>query len=563
MVTERNIGLATLKGSKLAISSLVTTVLIAAVVAKDAGMESSALLWFAFASAAGAGITSVLLSGRFGPFGTGHIMVVSGTGIYIAVAAQALEAGGPELLVTLVAISGLIQWVLSNRLHLLRQIVTPVVGGTLLMLVAVSVGPSMVRLILETSAGESIPGMRLSAISTLVVIVVLTVLFRRQLNQWIPIIGIGTGTVVAGLFGLLDTASVAAASWAGLPAARWPGIDLSMNVAFWSLLPGFLLAIMVVSLRTITNAAAVMRVTGHAPSAVNFRLVQNALASEGAGNFLAGLAGGLPNLPLLGNAGFIKNSGHTSRTIGICAGMLMIILALMPKLLALILAIPMSVLGSVVLLAMVVLFVVGIRIAWRDGLDRQGMLIIAVSLLTGAGAEAGFIQPASGAMSGVLGNGLTAGGLCAILLTWGIHLTYARARRFAMRLDLDGLDGLQTFLRDIASRFRLKADAANRLELLGEEALVTLVKCQDASPGSEPRQLKLLARRVQGGIGLEFVSVRDSEENLEDQIAVLSSHVNRHAIEEEVSLRLLRHFASSVRHQQFYGTDILKVRFTA
>ena len=34
-------------------------------------------------------------------------------------------------------------------------------------------------------------------------------------------------------------------------------------------------------------------------------------------------------------------------------------------------------------------------------------------------------------------------------------------------------------------------------------------------------------------------------------------------IEREVSLRLLRHIASSVRHQQFHDTDIVTVRVDA
>ncbi len=34
-------------------------------------------------------------------------------------------------------------------------------------------------------------------------------------------------------------------------------------------------------------------------------------------------------------------------------------------------------------------------------------------------------------------------------------------------------------------------------------------------------------------------------------------------MEREVSLRLLRHIASSVRHQQFHDTDILTVRVDA
>ena len=35
------------------------------------------------------------------------------------------------------------------------------------------------------------------------------------------------------------------------------------------------------------------------------------------------------------------------------------------------------------------------------------------------------------------------------------------------------------------------------------------------------------------------------------------------SIEQEVSLRLLRHLASSVRHQQYHDTDIVTVRVKA
>jgi len=79
---------------------------------------------------------------------------------------------------------------------------------------------------------------------------------------------------------------------------------------------------------------------------LDFRLIQNGLASEGVGNFIAGLAGGLPNMPLLSNARFIQHSGETSKIIGICGGLLMIVLALMPKTLALVLAIPMKLLQN-------------------------------------------------------------------------------------------------------------------------------------------------------------------------------------------------------------------------
>ena len=58
---------------------------------------------------------------------------------------------------------------------------------------------------------------------------------------------------------------------------------------------------------------------------------------------------------------------------------------------------------------------------------------------------------------------------------------------------------------------------------------------------------------------LEFIGGGD-EENLEDRIRQLQQHDEETVSENEISLRLLRRYASSVRHQQFHGTDIITVR---
>ena len=54
-----------------------------------------------------------------------------------------------------------------------------------------------------------------------------------------------------------------------------------------------------------------------------------------------------------------------------------------------------------------------------------------------------------------------------------------------------------------------------------------------------------------------------SEENLQDRIALLGEYADETASEREVSLRLLRHLASSVHHQQYHDTDIVTVRVEA
>ena len=59
---------------------------------------------------------------------------------------------------------------------------------------------------------------------------------------------------------------------------------------------------------------------------------------------------------------------------------------------------------------------------------------------------------------------------------------------------------------------------------------------------------------------LEFVAA-PGEENLEDRMVLLAERGGRATAEHEISLRLLlRHYVSSVYHQQYHDTDIVTVR---
>lgn len=549
-------------GAKLAVLSITTTILIIIVVAQAAGVSPARMTWFVFASVLVTGVTSVLQSVRLGRIGTGHVLVVSSTGVFIAVAVQALKAGGPGTLATMIVVSALFQLILSSRLSILRQVMTARIAGTLIMLVGVSVAPAIFELINNAPQGQSPLGARLSVLVTFVVIVAMMIKVKGPLRQWTPVIGIGAGAIVGALFGLYDMTRVTEASWIGLPQLSWPGFDLSFGRAFWSLLPGFFLATMIISLRTISTTASVLRLSKRTPMSIDFRLVQNAIATESIGNLLAGLAGALPSMAMFSNAAFVRTSKITSRLIGVTAGILIIVLVFVPKVLALITAIPGPVFGAYILLAMGLLFLIGLKMVIKDGIDRQGGLIVGFSLLVGIGIQSNLIAPDFFAafMGGALDNAMTTGGLCAILMTWGVNLTYSRAQRLEMTLELASLPTLQEFLRDFTSRCKWNEATTTRFEAVGEEVLLTLLNSRDDSPEAGARRMRLLARKVRGGATLEFISVMDTEENLEDQVALLTSQIDPDLLDQEVSLRILRHLATSVRHKQFHQADILTVR---
>ncbi len=78
----------------------------------------------------------------------------------------------------------------------------------------------------------------------------------------------------------------------------------------------------------------------------------------------------------------------------------------------------------------------------------------------------------------------------------------------------------------------------------------------------DTREQRRLAVLVSGGgqvADLKFIG-GGGEGNIEDQVRQLQQHDAEYPAENELSLRLLRSFASSVRHQQYRDTDIITVK---
>ena len=150
----------------------------------------------------------------------------------------------------------------------------------------------------------------------------------------------------------------------------------------------------------------------------------------------------------------------------------------------------------------------------------------------------------------MLGNGITAGGLVAIFMTLFLEVTAPRRRRIEAALDLAALPKIREFLGAFASRSGWGETMVDRLDAASEETLLTLVGQDEDREERARRRLLLRARKEAGGAVLEFIAAA-GEENLQDRMGLLAESPDDVLMEREVSLRLLRHIASSVRHQQF------------
>ncbi len=535
-------------------------VMIPTVVFRAAGQSEEVLLWAVFASVAICGATSIVQARRIGRFGAGYILAIGTSGAAIAVSIAALAAGGPALLGTVVVVLGLVQFVFAARLSLFRRILTPTVTGTVLMLTPVTVMPIMFDQLKSVPSGTPPMGAALSAMTTLVVIVGIALTVKGRVRLWGPVIGIVAGSIIASVFGLYDVDRIALAAWIGIPRSEWAGLDLRFTPDFWALLPAFAFIALVCTMQTVGGAVGIQRVSWAESRAVDFRAVQGAVAADGLGNLLSGLAGTMPLGCRPTGASVVEITGISSRRIGLALGAALIVLAFVPKALAVILAIPGPVITAFVGVTMATIFIIGMKVILQDGIDFRKGLIAGVSFWIGAGFQSGVIFPGyfSEFAAALLNNGMLTGGIVAILMTLFVELTKPRARRIHLKFDTSALNEIREFVGAFASQRRWDAQMAGRLDAVCEETILTLQQ-QDEHGADAGRQLLLTARSEDGGAVLEFV-VSKGEENIQDRIALLGEANAAAMIEQDVSLRLLRHLASSVRHQQYHDTDIVTVR---
>ena len=547
-------------GAQAAMLIVAPVVLTVVVVVRIADASESYLVWGVFAAMVVCGLTTVLQAARWGRFGSGHVLIMGTSGAFIAVCVAALKLAGPSTLAALVVISSLFQFLLAARLSLLRRIFTPVVTGTVIMLIAVTVAPVLYDSLDNVPDGTDAVAAPLTAVVTLVVVVAMVLRAPPSLRLWSPVAGIAAGCAVGAPFGLYDVDAVADAAWFGVPFRDWPGLELTPGANFWALLPAFIVVTLVGAIETIGDGVAIQRISRRRPRATDFRVVQGALNADGMGNLLSGLGGTLPNTTYSTSISLAEVTGIGARRVGIIIGVIILALAFFPKFAALLIAIPEPVAAAYILVLIALLFVQGMKIVIQDGLDHRKAAVAGLAFWIGVGFQNGWIfsdQLGDGFLGILLGNGMTSGAIVAVLMMVFLELTGPRRVRLRVSMDEEALPKLADFLRGFAKKAGWSDASAERLVLVGEETMHSMASSDDADEPPAGRRLVVTARSVGGGAELEFVSATD-EDNLEDRLAYMGENPDI-SDGRDISFHLLRHLSSSVAHQKYHGVDIVSV----
>ena len=371
------------------------------------------------------GLGTFLQARRFMGVGAGMICLQGTSFAFLGVILSGglmvkAQGGSPEAIMAMIMgcnlVAAFIPMLISRCVAPLRKVLTPVVTGTVITLI----GISLIKVSITDWAGGhnaadfGAPGNLALGALTLLVIIVL----NRSQNRWMRLIavvaGIAVGCLAAALTGHLPIKPMASGSWLVLPSFFRFGLDFS-----WSIFVPIALVSVICVIEAVGDLTANCLISQQPIEGEGFqRRLQGGILADGISCLFAAMFSAFPNTTFAQNNGVIQMTGVASRYVGMVIGVMLLLLGVFPVIGNVLQQIPPPVLGGATLVMFGSVVAAGIRVMTQSPLGRREMLIVAVSFGIGLGVEAvpEVLKQLPSLVSNLFGHAVTTGGILAMLL---------------------------------------------------------------------------------------------------------------------------------------------------
>src|SRR5205085_6137637 len=276
-----------------------------------------------------------------------------------------------------VIIAGIFTFLIAPFYSRLLHLFPPVVTGTVITIIGVTLVPVAIQ-----NAGGGVPTAPdfaslknlAFAAGTLLLILIIYRFFRGFLSTIAVLLGLVIGTSVAAAFGLVDFSGVGKAGLVGVTTPFHFGLPTFGLAA--------IISMVVVMLITAVETTCDVFATGEiVEKTIHQEVIARALRADGVSTLLGGILNSFPYTCFAENIGLVRLTRVRSRFVVAAAGVIMILLGLLPKVAALVSAIPPPVLGGAAIVLFATVAVVGIQTLSRaDFHDEYNVVIVAVSI---------------------------------------------------------------------------------------------------------------------------------------------------------------------------------------
>lgn len=354
-----------------------------------------------------AGIVTLVQLYAIGPVG-GKVPIIMGTSSgFIGVFQSVVNImGGGALAYGAIMgaslIGGLFETVLGAFLKPLRRFFPPVVTGT----VVLAIGLSLIGVGVSSFGGGSSAKDYGSAENLLIALVVMIIILilkhgaKGLASHSCILIGIICGYIICAVLGkILPTTAVTAdgveytkawvLNWDKVAQAKWIAVPEIMPVKpvfdLRAILPVMIMFI-VTAVETVGDISGCIE-GGMGREATDTELAGGVMC-DGLGSSFAALFGVLPNTSFSQNVGLVAMTKIVNRFALACGAVFLILCGLLPKLAALVSIMPQSVLGGAAVIMFASIVMSGIQLITKRPLTSRNMTIVSVALGLGYGLGA-------------------------------------------------------------------------------------------------------------------------------------------------------------------------------
>ncbi|WP_116113058.1 nucleobase:cation symporter-2 family protein [Austwickia chelonae] len=394
-------------------------VIVPILLASAIGLNQEQLIHLINADLLTCGIASIIQSAGFWKVGVRLPLVqgVTFTAVSPMIAIGLAAGGGEQGLVTIygsVIVAGLFTFFIAPYFSKLIRFFPPVVTGSVILIIGIALLPvAALDATNRVGASADVSAKDLGyAIGTLALIVLVQRFFRGFLGTIAVLIGLVTGTAVAYLLGDARFDALGQSSWFGVTTPFYFGWPVFSAAAIISMI--------VVMLITAVETTGDVFATGEiVDKKIESEDIARALRADGAATFLGGVLNSFPYTCFAENVGLVRLTRIQSRWVVTSAGVIMVVLGMLPKAGAIVAGIPAPVLGGAALAMFATVAVVGIQTLSRvDFTSDRNIVIVATSigLAMLATAQPNVKTAVPEWAQIIFGSGITLGSLTAILL---------------------------------------------------------------------------------------------------------------------------------------------------
>ena len=334
-----------------------------------------------------AGVATLFQTIGFGPVGA-RLPVMQGTSFaFVPIMISIVKSSGIAALFGAVLVAGVFHAALGAIIGRIRHWFPPLVTGMVITAIGLYLLPVGIKYAAGGAADFQMNNPAWGDFSRwgLALVVILVALGFKFFTRGIAspaaiLLGLIAGYLVGVATGAVNFGGVAKAAWFTVPTPFKYGIEFNAVAIF-----GMCLISIVSAIETVGDISGIAK--GGAGREATDKELAGGTYADGIGSAIAGVFGGLPNTSFSQNVGLISMTGVMSRSVVTLSALFLIACGLIPKVGAVVAAMPISVLGGGVILMFGMVLSAGVSMLSSVNWSRRNMMILATSMSVGLGLQ--------------------------------------------------------------------------------------------------------------------------------------------------------------------------------